>query len=593
MFSIKHSALFIGTFGLLLACFLVGCGVDVEASLEKAQQLENTGDYAGAAEQYEKILEEEPENEQVMNNLMIAQVRADPTSAEAWISALAQKKLSMSGLIAEYKDQLPLENETVAELLTDYAPLAPALFYHHGENVLGISSKVVDGGTVDTLLETAFQVPMPEENSFHAAYPDRVDYTLNGETYTYPYQETLDPNSFSSNASIWFSTPGTYTITATAYSSEYNLTSEPYQLTFTIPEDCVGQVAASELGGEYDFLPGVNLTSTQEGSTIYYTLDGTDPVVWEESGLPTVQGEPYTGYVTFGTGTVVLSARCVNAGGIVGPLLQETYQISDKKPIVKNARKSVCTDGKFLYIGDNRGMFRYNYDLTEPLQIYECQVYDADVLPSGRLAFCATPEMEFHKDNPYYMFYYENGDLQNSNRLLDKVPVEVLDGAMYIAGSYHEEYSDGPDVVGDFSDSANLIGNESYWVQTSGITQIVVYDAGGTNKRIVADAATSFDEPVSVLTVRALNGSKLLFETYYQEYLRGQKIGEPVSHFYVLDLATGERKACPELDAAYLEQQAQWSDYKVELEGATGDGVIWSATDGFDRRNWIRTEFAW
>lgn len=127
------------TFSALLAAalglgMLAGCGVNVEKATEQANKAAETGDYATAIEQYEKVLEAEPDNAEVRMALCMAQVRANPTDPSAWETLIATiDELDWADeiptLLEELRDKHPTDNQEIRQLLWNYRPNAPHLVY--------------------------------------------------------------------------------------------------------------------------------------------------------------------------------------------------------------------------------------------------------------------------------------------------------------------------------------------------------------------------------------------------------------------------------------------------------------------------------
>ena len=75
----------------------------------------------------------------------------------------------------------------------------------------------------------------------------------------------------------------------------------------TAPDLTAPTVSASPAGGSYPVAQQVTLTSPEFGADIYYTLDGTDPIIGDQLSTP----EPlhYTGPITiYSSATVKFAA---------------------------------------------------------------------------------------------------------------------------------------------------------------------------------------------------------------------------------------------------------------------------------------------
>lgn len=554
------------TFSALLAAalglgMLAGCGVNVEKATEQANEAAETGDYATAIEQYEKVLEAEPDNAEVRMALCMAQVRANPTDPSAWETLIATiDELDWADeiptLLEELRDKHPTDNQEIRQLLWNYRPNAPHLVYRG----TGGRDFINDGDSYEQIIEAAVLMPPTSGGN-----PDSIRYSINGKEtseHRYPCVGVNDFDGIESllkNHHVYFSTPGTYKVEMTCTITSYALDSNPAVVTFSIPADCVGTVDFSVPGGVYPTLGGVDVTTNHPDSTIYFTTDGTDPVQWDEYGYPTISGKICGGSVPLDVGTTTVSARCVNSGGIVGELAQATYEVqSNHTKIVYSGRfKStsyMADDGRYIYLATAEGLYRYDYDGSHETKLYDGICKDIDILDTGEYFFCATPETNPNRLNdptrPFYIYWGKNGVIE-SKALNGATEVHAVGNTAYYGGGvyYIPEISSGESRLETEAQKEAALYNDEYNVYyanyVSPYYQIEISDPDGSNRRVVAQFHR---DSVGHVSYRALMGSKLLYCTYYQETYRGKNVGDPVYHYYVLDLATGEQHGCPELE---------------------------------------------
>lgn len=580
---------------------LAGCGVNVEKTLEKAEQLESNGEYAKAAVQYEKILSAEPDNIDAKRRLYTARVEADFSDAAAWIDFLTEMEAANNpvlprDLLLRAQGNVP-QDEEVQQLISKFMPPTPRLYYNLGTGYPGIGS--FSGNTPRTsLLETAFEIHY--DSDFRGFYTQKVWYSINGKEKTIDYikpRRTMQNPYFSDMESIFFSTPGTYTVEVKSYIPELDMWTKPERAAeFTIPADCVGTVILSKPGGSYDTLGGLDLTTEHGESTIYYTLDGSDPVVWDERGFPTMQGKKFSGVIALNQGTNTLSARCVNAGGIVGELTQATYDVKSISPSVVQRSRIMDTDGRFIYLATKHGLIRQNYDGSDEGLLFEGQVNSVAALSSGKVAFNATPEKKFNQENPYYVYYYDNGKIERSNGRTDFVSVRAVGDALYTSNVGFVPFGDTTEpALTDAQKKASFF-NEKYNVYSSNFTTIEVSATDGTNRRTIIDPSTA-GEKVSVVTAYALMGDKLIYSTYWSD-LNAKGVSHDrctaITRYYVVDLSTGQTRTLPELNTEIVGFNNQTRE--PEVQGFTSNAVYYSKgtyINGQKDYEWIRKEFNW
>lgn len=574
---------------------LAGCTVDVEKAVEKAKRLEGDGQHAEAVKQYERALEAEPDNVSIQYALYEAAIRANPDSETAWVELLTfceeqDNRAIALEMLLEYRGQLP-ESEQVQALIGRYRPTAPSIVYKE-EGQFPPIAEFHDDVPVTAVVETTFRVYY-DPNQNLGPWVDEIRYKINGEKHQEEYTHNTNNRTFSQNPSLYFSQPGTYNVEMQGYSSECDMLTATNTTRFTIPEDCVGKVTADPTGGSYDTLGGVRLSTDHEDSTIYYTTDGTDPVVWDARGLPTVQGTVCTGDIAMDPGVTSISARCVNSGGIVGELFQATYELKSSHPKIIQRNGGFATDGRYIYLASNHGLFRQNYDGTDETRIFEGRISSVAVLDSGKLLFCATPVVKFNQQNPYYVYYYDNGDIQRSNGRTGEVRVRAIGNAAYVDGRF-VPFGDAEEPTISEAQGKATIFNDSYNVYQT-LEKIDVSGPDGSNYRTIIDKYNS-DEPIGIVDVHALWDDKLIYSTYYHESIRGKHYDSnpPINHYYVLNLSTGERHGCPELEAVLDELSKKGDPFNVL--GFTEDSVYYYKeayiNDQRDRE-WIRMDFTW
>ena len=580
---------------LLVLCLLMmsGCSINVEETMEKAQDLMYDDDYAGAAELYKKVLDQEPENEYALECLYHARVYADFTDADAWVDFLtlmAEKNYRYEALdaISAAEGKLP-QDEEVQSLLSRFRPPTPWFFYKN-EDWRPPSSEIHDGDTFDTALETAFFIQYGMDYTA-GPWVTQICYSINGEERTVDFNDSRDDSIFSVNPSIFLTKPGNYTVEMRAYAEREQLWSGSRTVEFSIPEDCVGKVALSVPGGSYETLGGVQLSTEHEGSTIYYTTDGTDPVAWGENGETTIQGTPYSGMISLDPGTTTVSARCVNEGGIVGELASATYEVKSSHPYVAQVFNLMGTDGRFIYLGTNHGLIRTNYDGSDETTIFTGRINDIVVLQNGKVVFNATPKVEFNQQNPYYVYYYENGKIDRSNGRTGGVSLRGVGNRLYLGDTMLQ--GDGEEPLNDAQLAAKIV-SDKYNISNPGTDDIVVSDPDGSNQRTVVYGK---ELGVGVVQAHALMGDKLVYSTYYHKSYKGKYYDSdpPIYHFYVMDLTTGESSPRPELDAIFNEQAKKNTD-SYNVGGFTSDAVYYWKRAYIDKQEdieWVRVPFEW
>lgn len=145
-----------------------------------------------------------------------------------------------------------------------------------------------------------------------------------------------------------------------------------------------GQVSADLAGGEYHDYLSVSLTSSQKGSVIYYTLDGSEP---------TAASMVYTGPIAIeSVGTKTLRAIAVNEAGLAGEEFKAVYTIS---LVVPDAPAIAPESGKYEYpemieiTVPEGGQVYYTIDGTVPNQESSYLYTEPVPMPVGNTIFSA------------------------------------------------------------------------------------------------------------------------------------------------------------------------------------------------------------
>ncbi len=530
------------SFGLM-----TGCAVKVEKALQKAEEYETAENWEKAVKQYEKALKAEPENTEIRRDYYMAKIMADVENEENWVTFLEFcEKEGMHSFVLDIlydtRGRVP-GSDRVKSLLSDYRPPAPYLNYYREGYIPPIGSFYADK-PVTSAVETAFFLSYTYAEDY-IPWADEIRYTINGEEHAEPYRHNNNNRIFTINPTRHFTTPGHYKIEMSSYASEYDLSSSTQTVEFTIPEECVGTVSASTPGGTYDTLGSIQLSTTADGVTVYYTTDGSDPVLWDDRGKAEIKGKKYTGVIPLDVGETTISARAVNAGGIISALCRETYAVQSAHAAVAHYAMSWQTDGHFMYNASQEGVFRYNMDGTGKTCIFEGQVSDMAVMTGGKVAFYATPEKKYNKNNRYYVYYYDNGKIDRSQGSPSTAKLEAIGNRLYINEYYNPWTGESDQPMTDAQKKA-LLCTDQYNIYISGTPRgLEVSAPDGSNWRVLQKFPEK-PKRSGHFTIHALNGTKLLYSTYYSSYPSDEP-GE--LHYYVMDITTGEYHATPELDA--------------------------------------------
>lgn len=96
-----------------------------------------------------------------------------------------------------------------------------------------------------------------------------------------------------------------------------------------------------------------------DGATVYYTLDGSDPLIISVAGANLSRGTQLSeGTLVLLPGTYTVTARCITDDGLVSPMIQETFHVQLN---FDSASMQIEEDGSYEYYCDGKGaLMRYN-----------------------------------------------------------------------------------------------------------------------------------------------------------------------------------------------------------------------------------------
>lgn len=173
-----------------------------------------------------------------------------------------------------------------------------------------------------------------------------IFYTLNGSRATSKSTIYEEPITLSQ---------GDITIHAVAVNKDGQVSmqsSAEYHITVTAPNAPIVSLES----GTYEGPVNVTLsnddmdTSIEDETTMYYTLDGSDPVE---------NGALYTGAITLAIGDITLSAVSVNAEGIASDVTSVSYHIqADAQVSINDAYERLVYD---MGLSDDGGSYRFVY----------------------------------------------------------------------------------------------------------------------------------------------------------------------------------------------------------------------------------------
>ena len=575
------------TKGILAAALCIGllsgCGASIEKTMAKGEELYNNGDYAGAVEQYEKVLEKDPNNEPAKKMLTEARLRQDPANAEAWVSFLETEENDQTVLetLKEYVESRPSDNEELNKLLEKYAPATPYLYYNTSYDE-GYQKEMICSKEYEQSMEAAFFCES-EDGEDARLKPDVINYTINGEEFSVRYSYPDGEDLFKTSECVYFGQPGEYEVVASSYNEEYGLRSAPSTVVFTIPEDAVSKIKVSVPGGEYETLEAISMSVDNELHTIYYTLDGTDPIMGETYGKYTIQGSEYhNGYIVLPQGKTTLSARCISDSGVIGELVQETYDVKTIPAMVTNRIGRLATDGRFVYIATDKGVRQLKNDGTGEQKITLTPTTRITVMPNGKVAFFGSG------GGVYNLGYYYDETLEwSKEEVFAYDDLFAYGNALYVGDDYVKYYSSDPKTVFTQAQKNSFFFNQKYCFlkDEDDYQTFFVCKADGSDYKMAVDV-NIFPERADELEPLAIKGNTVVFVC--------KRMSEGVSfdtihHYYTLNLDTGAIAACTKLNEKLDAARAEGKTY--ELIGFGNNAAYFWTDDSMI--NWTRIAQEW
>ncbi len=145
-----------------------------------------------------------------------------------------------------------------------------------------------------------------------------------------------------------------------------------------VKEAFTSTVEFSEPGGTFSENVGLELSSSDDTSAVYYTTDGTDPTLHN--------GKKYESRIYITSGTTTVRAVCINAEGKAGSIAEEVYVVSYEAPAMPMASPESGTYHEETYVtvtAASSGVeLHYTWDGNNPTA--ESPVYTSPLLiPEG------------------------------------------------------------------------------------------------------------------------------------------------------------------------------------------------------------------
>lgn len=283
-------------------------------------------------------------------------------------------------LVSAY-EELGQKNEAfdAAKRAVTYCGWGEQLHSKYSELMYGTPVPSVEPGTYEGKTRIAFECEQYEEGYFCLCYDfyavdevydfvmmcsDYFDvgedaYALNELAERHPANmEVVDLNS-DEDAAIWLCEPGEHDIAAFVVEDGF-VTAMPLFTSYEITGADFSGFGFSHPAGTYAAPLSLSFSGT-DGGTVWYTLDGTDPLFNSALGSNLNNGTELTeDELTLPTGKTTVSARCITESGLVSPLIQATYSISRT---FDSASTRVAWDDSFEYVVGLGGAFHY-YDRT-------------------------------------------------------------------------------------------------------------------------------------------------------------------------------------------------------------------------------------
>ena len=335
-------------------------------------------------------------------------------------------------------------------------------------------------------------------------------------------------------------TPGEHTVRAFVVDGGEQV-SRSFVGSYTLTGADFSGFAFSKPGGEYKAPMDLNFEGT-EGGSVYYTLDGSDPLFVGEGGavLHVTDGVLAEGPLPLLSGKRSITARCITENGLVSPLISAEYQLSMTFDAASNA---VGEDDRFEYVGDDwNGLLYYDRQKGGKLQsLYNKKVdelsvftysiarknllegdYNPDVI-SGEFAsqleetVTATSLYVRPTVGDSMEIVYVDGAKQKSQTWYGgKLPRNVGGSWCLLDGDAYELKGVTPIGVEEVAEKASLLTDQiAIWTSYSKSVQVTACDPDGGNERVLwteLDGTVQLDAVTDTVLLYHVGGKHMLYD---------------------------------------------------------------------------------
>ena len=190
--------------------------------------------------------------------------------------------------------------------------------------------------------------------------------------------------------------------------------SQVFEGTYLITGADFSDFGFSPADGRHESPLSVSFNGTN-GSTVYYTLDGTDPLLVNADGASLGNGTKLEGKtLTLYTGRSTIVARCITDSGLISPLIHTSYDVYEPAPVIEEPEYDDYYDDDIVFEGEKPVIYLYPQTETQVSVQLDLNGQLTCTYPAYRNGWTVTASPDgtlTDKDGKLYNYLYWEGTL--------------------------------------------------------------------------------------------------------------------------------------------------------------------------------------